>query len=65
MDYIARPVICPRCKTRVATYDGRSTTDVVANCRKCKVRVIYRIGTQKIELKPIPPRDCSSGVTFR
>lgn len=57
-------VFCPRCKNKVATYDGKGKIDVITKCKKCNVRVIYRVATGKIEIKKIPPRSCSSGIIF-
>ncbi len=61
-----RPVkiFCPQCKGRVGTYDGRSTMNHIARCNKCRKRVIYRIDNREIELKEIPKRNTSSGMTF-
>lgn len=63
---MAKPktIYCPRCKRKVSTWDGRSTMNVIANCKKCRMRVVYCVNTQKIEIKNIPPRNCSSGMTF-
>lgn len=59
-----KDILCPRCKRRVAAYDGKSTIDVVARCVKCRKRIIYRVDTGNIEMKPLPQRKCSSGCTF-
>lgn len=60
----AKTIYCPRCKRRVAVYDGRSTINVIARCKKCQKRVVYFVETGKIEIKPVPPRATSSGVTY-
>lgn len=57
-------IFCPQCKGYVGTYDGRSTIDKIVKCEKCRKRVIYRIETGETEVKDIPKRNCSSGVTF-
>lgn len=59
-----KTIYCPRCGRKVATYDGRSTINVIANCKKCKERVVYHVDTGETEIKPIPPRNTSSGMTF-
>lgn len=59
-----KTIYCPRCHRAVATYDGRSTINVIARCKKCRKRVVYHIDTGETEVKPIPPRNCSSGMTF-
>lgn len=59
-----KTIYCPRCGRKVATYDGKSTIDKIADCKKCHKRVIYRVATDKTELKDIPVRATSSGKTF-
>jgi peptide methionine sulfoxide reductase MsrA len=58
-------IYCPQCGRRVGFYDGKSTIDVVASCRKCRKRVVYHVDTGKVELKELPKRNCSSGLQFR
>lgn len=57
-------IFCPQCKGNVGTYDGRSTSNYITRCNKCRKRVVYHIDTGKTEVKNIPKRNCSSGVTF-
>lgn len=59
-----KTIYCPKCCRRVAEWDGRSTIDVVARCDKCRKRIVYRIASKKTEVKDIPLRNTSSGVTF-
>lgn len=59
-----KTIYCPWCRRRVAHYDGRTTIDINANCKKCKKRIVYHVSTGEIKIKPIPPRSCSSGLTF-
>lgn len=59
-----KTIYCPRCGRKVATYDGKSTIDKIADCKKCHKRVIYRVATGETELKDIPVRATSSGKTF-
>lgn len=59
-----KTIYCPRCGRKVATYDGRSTINVIARCKKCRKRVVYHVDTGETEIKPIPPRTTSSGMTF-
>jgi DNA-directed RNA polymerase subunit RPC12/RpoP len=61
----ALTVYCPKCGRKVAKYDGRSTIDIVVNCRKCSKQIVYRVATKKIEIADIPMRKTSSGITFR
>ena len=59
-----KTIYCPNCGRKVGMYDGRSTINFITNCRKCYKRVIYHVDTKKTEIKDIPPRNCSSGLTF-
>lgn len=59
-----KTIYCPSCGRKVGTYDGRSTINQIVNCKKCRKRVVYHVGNGVTEIKPIPPRNCSSGVTF-
>lgn len=63
---MAEPVkiYCPICGRRVATYDGKSSSNVIVNCRKCKKRVVYYIDTGKTVVKNIPQRATSSGLSY-
>lgn len=64
MEYKPKTIYCPNCGRRVATYDGRSTINVIAKCRKCQKRVVYYVDSGETVLKDIPPRNTSSGMTF-
>lgn len=57
-------ILCPQCNSRVGTYDGRSTINHITRCNKCRKQIIYHIDTREIEIKDIPKRNCSSGMTF-
>lgn len=57
-------IYCPRCKKKVATWDGKSGINVIVNCRKCNKRVVFDVQTREIKLKDIPKRNTSSGKTF-
>lgn len=59
-----KTIYCPNCGRKVGTYDGQSTINFMANCRKCNKRVVYNVDIEKTEIKDIPPRNCSSGMTF-
>lgn len=59
-----KTIYCPSCGRRVATYDGRSTMNVVAKCKKCQKRIVYYADTGETELKSIPQRATGSGMTF-
>ena len=59
-----KTIYCPKCGRRVATWDGRSTIDVIVNCRKCNKRVVFNVETQETIIKDVPIRATSSGKTF-
>ena len=59
-----KTIYCPSCGRKVGTYDGRSTINHITRCRKCNKRVVYHIDTGETEIKPLPKRTCSSGMTF-
>lgn len=62
--YEPKTIYCPRCGRKVATWDGRSSINVITKCRKCIKKVVYHVDTGKTELKKLPERNCSSGMTF-
>lgn len=64
MKYKPVKILCPQCNSYVGTYDGRSATNFVSRCRNCNKRVIYDIDTKEIEIKPLPYRASSGGVSF-
>ncbi len=55
---------CPACGDKVATWDGRSSMNVIANCKKCRKRIVYHVDTGETDIKDIPPRSTSSGMQF-
>ena len=59
-----KKIFCPRCHRAVAIYDGKQTINPIAKCKKCKKLVVYHVDTMETEIKDIPPRVSSSGMTF-
>ena len=59
-----KTIYCPKCGRKVATWDGRSTINVIAHCVNCVRRVVYHVDNGTTEIKDIPPRVSSSGMTF-
>nr|DAI20843.1 MAG TPA: cysteine-rich protein [Bacteriophage sp.]DAW30546.1 MAG TPA: cysteine-rich protein [Bacteriophage sp.] len=37
---------------------------VIGRCKKCNKRVVYYVDNGETEIKDIPQRNCSSGVTY-
>jgi hypothetical protein len=65
MEYNPITLYCPRCGRRTGQWDGRSTVDIVlGTCKKCRKRIVYDLETGDINVKPLPARNCSSGMTF-
>lgn len=62
--YKEKTIYCPKCGRKVGTYDGRSTIDKICRCKKCNKRIVYHVDTGETEIKNIPKRNCSSGMTF-
>lgn len=62
--YKPKDIICPSCNWKAGTWDGRSTTDKIVKCGKCGKLVIYHVETGETDNKPVPKRNCSSGVVF-
>lgn len=60
----SRTIYCPQCGRKVATWDGKTTINVIANCKNCNKRVVFHVDTTKTEIKKIPQRNTSSGMTF-
>lgn len=59
-----KTIYCPRCRKEVGVWDGRSTIDIAFRCKKCKVQVIYRVDNGAVEVKKMPQRNTSSGMSF-
>ena len=59
-----KTIYCPRCGKKIGIWDGRSTINVLAKCKKCKKLVVYNIENEKTEIKEIPQRETSSGMRF-
>lgn len=64
MEYKPKTIYCPRCGRKVSTWDGRSSMPVIGRCKKCHKRVVYYVDNDETEIKDIPERNCSSGVTY-
>lgn len=59
-----KTIYCPKCGRKVATWDGRSTINVLAKCNKCNKLVVYNVENERAEIKKIPPRTSSGGMIF-
>lgn len=59
-----KKIYCPRCGRKVATWDGRTSMNIEANCRKCNKRIVYYPATDEVVRKDMPPRMASSGMRF-
>ena len=59
-----KTIYCPICGRKVATWDGRSTFNISAKCKKCKKLVVYNVENEETKIKEIPQRETSSGMRF-
>lgn len=62
--YKEKTIYCPKCGRKVGVYDGRSTINKICRCKNCNKRIVYHVDTRETEIKRIPKRSCSSGITF-
>ena len=59
-----KTIYCPRCGRKVGIWDGRSTINLALRCKKCKKQVIYHSCNGVLEIKKLPQRNTSSGMSF-
>ena len=59
-----KTIYCPRCGLKVGIWDGKSTMDLYFRCKKCKKQVVYHVDNGVLELKKLPQRNTSSGMSF-
>lgn len=60
----ARNIYCPICHRKVGSYDGKSTMNKYIECRKCRKMVCFYPERNETEIKNLPKRASSSGMTF-
>ena len=61
---MAETIYCPKCRRKVATWDGKSKINIQVKCNKCKKLVVYEIDSEKTIIKDLPKRNQSSGMRF-
>ena len=59
-----KTIYCPRCGRKVGIWDGKSTMDIHFRCKKCKKQVVYHSCNGVLEMKKLPQRNTSSGMSF-
>ncbi len=59
-----KELYCPQCNSIVGRYSTKSKMNYITRCKTCKKRIIYHFDTGEIEIKPLPQRGCSSGLTY-
>lgn len=59
-----KTICCPRCGRKIGVWDGRSTMNLALRCKKCKKQVIYHVDNGVLEIKKLPQRNTSSGMSF-
>ena len=64
MEYTPKTIYCPSCGRKVATWDGRAKTNIISKCKKCQKKIVFWPSNYKTEIKDLPKRNCSSGMTY-
>lgn len=59
-----KTIYCPQCGRKVMAYDGKSTMNQYAKCKKCLKMVCFYPEKNETEIKRLPKRTTSSGMTF-
>ena len=59
-----KTIYCPKCGRKVGIWDGKSTMDLYFRCKKCKKQVVYHSCNGVLEMKKLPQRNTSSGMSF-
>ena len=60
----AKSILCPRCKRKVGTHDGKSTMIKTILCKKDKLLVVYDPLKDKATISHKVEREFSSGKRF-
>lgn len=63
---MAKPkeIKCPKCKTRVMTYDGKGKIPLKSKCKRCEKLIVFNPNKDSIDVTNVPKRATSSGVMF-
>ena len=64
MEYVRTTIYCPFCKTKVGTHDGRTKTNVLCPCSKCRKLVIFDVEKMEAYIDSMPERASSSGKRY-
>ena len=59
-----KTIYCPTCGRKIGVWDGRSTMNLALRCKKCKKQVIHHVDSGVLEIKKLPQRNTSSGMSF-
>lgn len=57
-------VYCPECGRLVGECSKKSHIDKTYKCQKCNKMVVYHTESGECEIKKLPKREQSSGMTF-
>lgn len=57
-------VLCPKCSKKIGSANIRVKGIQFYNCRTCNKRIWYHGDTGECEVKEMPQRQSSSGITF-
>ena len=59
-----KTIYCPKCGRKVATWDYKSSINIVVECRNCRKMVVYDVEKMDTRIKDMPVRAASSGLRF-
>ena len=60
----AKPILCPRCRRKIGTHDGKSTMIKTIMCKKDKLFIVYDPINDKTKIGEKIVRNFSSGKRF-
>lgn len=64
MKFRTKEILCPKCKRKIATWDGVSSANIEVLCRKCNKLAVFRPINETVELREVPKRNTASGMRF-
>ena len=59
-----KKIYCPKCGRKAGVYNGHSTINYIAKCKKCKLLVEYNQNENRVRNEKEPERTCSSGKRY-
>lgn len=59
-----KKIYCPKCGRKAGVYNGHSTINYIAKCKKCKLLVVYNPNENRVRNEKEPERTCASGKRY-